>query len=331
MKRGTSILILALFLGLTLLLPIRMGDGANASLPIISAVEEISAKQSRETLKKATVAYVSAKLINKILTSLQRVEISVQPLGVGVSFAPGEMLSAANDAIERVCAALFSVIGLMVVEKLTIGMISFVCFKVLFPIAFILGILHCVFPKVCSWAKPTSLFLIKLSLISWLFFPTVALVTEYVEEAYLNSELQRQLQAAESLSGKMEGLSQELSAISESKPEEELSRWEKFKGTLKSITTNLVPSVAVYEAIKDKVSGMLDYADKASDHLFHAFCIFMLTTVVIPLFLLFIFYKLLQFITKSYFENQDIRRQEIFNELNEMLGKKNFPPAKIPE
>lgn len=325
MKRTTTILVLIILLICTILFPIRMGDGANASLPIISAVEEISAKQRRETLKKATVAYVSAKLINKILTSLQRVEISVQPLGVGVSFAPGEMLSAANDAIERVCAALFSVIGLMLVEKLTIGMISFVCFKVLFPVAFILGILYCVFPKVCAWAKPTSLFLVKLSLLSWLFFPTVALVTEYVEDAYLNAELQRQLQEAESLSGKMEGSNQELNAISESKPEEESSWWEKPKEILKSITRS------PYEAIKEKVSGMVNYADKASDHLFHAFCIFMLTTVVIPLFLLFIFYKLLQFITKSYFENQDIRRQEIFNELNEMLGKKNFPPAKTSE
>lgn len=327
MARGVSIFILILLLASSILLPIRMGDGANASLPLISTVEEVSVKQCRETLRDATVAYVSAKLINKILTSLKRVEVSVQPFGVGVSFAPGEMLSAANDAIERVCAALFSVIGLMVVEKLTIGMISFVCFKVLFPIAFILGIIHCVFPKVCSWAKPTSLFLIKLSLISWLFFPTVALVTKYVEDAYLNAELQRQLQAAESLSGKMEGLNQELSAISESKSEEESSRWEKIKGTLKSITRNFSP----YEAIKEKISGMVNYADKASDHLFHAFCIFILTTVVIPLFLLFIFYKLLQFITKSYFENQDIRHQEIFNELNEILGKKNLPPAKTPE
>lgn len=325
MNRSISILLLSALLICTILLPIRMGDGANASFPVISTVEEISAKQCRETLKNATVAYVSAKLINKILTSLQRVEISVQPLGVGVSFAPGEMLSAANDAIERVCAALFSVIGLMLVEKLTIGMISFVCFKVLFPIAFILGILYCVFPKVCAWAKPTSLFLVKLSLLSWLFFPTVALVTEYVEDAYLNAELQRQLQEAESLSGKMEGLNQELNAISESKPEEESSWWEKTKQTIKSITRS------PYEAIKEKVSGMVNYADKASDHLFHAFCIFMLTTVVIPLFLLFIFYKLLQFITKSYFENQDIRHQEIFNELSEMLGKKNLPPAQTPE
>ncbi len=320
MRRGVSIFILISLLAFSIFLPVRMGDGANSSLPIVSSVEEISAKQCRETLKKATAAYVSAKVINKILTSVQRIEISVQPFGIGLSFAPGELLSAANDAIERVCAALFSVIGLMMVEKLTIGMISFVCFKVLLPIACILGLLHCLFPKICTWAKPTALFLAKLTVISWLFFPTVAVVTEYVENAYLNVELERQLQDAESLSGKMQALNQDLGAISEEKPEEEQSAWQKFTGTLKSIS-----------GIKEKITEIVDYADKASDQLFHAFCIFMLTTVVIPLFLLFIFYKLLQFITKSYFEAPHIQSAEIINEIKAAVSKTNEVGTKTPE
>ncbi|WP_165071987.1 hypothetical protein [Desulfovibrio sp. ZJ200] len=326
MRRGVSIFILISLLAFAIFLPVRMGDGANSSLPIVSSVEEISAKQCRETLKKATVAYVSAKVINKILTSLQRIEISVQPFGIGISFAPGELLSAANDAIERVCAALFSVIGLMMVEKLTIGMISFVCFKVLLPIACILGLLHCLFPKICTWAKPTALFLAKLMVISWLFFPTVAVVTEYVENAYLNVELERQLQAAESLSGKMQALNQDLGEISEEKPEEEQSAWQKFTGTLKSIPEKFSAS-----GIKEKITEIVDYADKASDNLFHAFCIFMLTTVVIPLFLLFIFYKLLQFITKSYFEAPNIQSAEIIHEITAVLSKTNEVRTKTPE
>lgn len=60
-------------------------------------------------------------------------ENSVTPVGVGLTFAPGEPLAAANEASARVNAALFSVMGLMLVEKLRIGLISWICFKLLLP------------------------------------------------------------------------------------------------------------------------------------------------------------------------------------------------------
>lgn len=76
--------------------------------------------------------------------------------------------------------------------------------------------------------------------------------------------------------------------FSESMPEEQ-SVWDQFKGAAADMLD-----------VRQKAADMLDYADRMTDRLFHVFCIFLLTTVLIPLFMLFLLRKLLALLTDGY-------------------------------
>ena len=106
-KRCIVALVLALVLSCLLYAPIRMGTGVNKDIPLIGAAESVAENYCEQTLIAATKAYVAAKLIDKCISTLQQVEISFTPFGMGVTVAPGEMLAAVNEAIERVSSALF--------------------------------------------------------------------------------------------------------------------------------------------------------------------------------------------------------------------------------
>lgn len=285
MKRSFPVIVLQILLLVVLLaLPLRMGDGVNAGVPIIGAAEQISADYCRRTLERATAAYVSAKVVDKVISMIQRAEISFTPMGVGVTVAPGELLAAANEAIERVSAALFSVMGLMLVEKLGIGMISWICFKFLLPLALILLLLRHVAGARLPWLAPTGRFLARLALLLWCFFPAVALAAGYVEHAYLDAEYAQQMDEVAAGEKRLDALGKD---FAESVPEEQ-GILDKLKGAVGKLD------------IRQQAADMLDYADRLTDRLFHVFCIFLLTTLVIPLFMFFLLRKLLALLTENW-------------------------------
>ena len=297
---------LVLCFGALYLLPVRMGNGANAHIPVIGAAERISEEYCEKTLVRATAAYASAKVVDKAVSSLQRVELSIAPFGVGMSVAPGEMLAAVNDAIERVSAALFFVMGLMLVEKLLLGMVSWVCFKVLLPMALIFAACYCLFGRRASWSRAAALFLSRTALVCWLFFPLSAGVSSYVETAYLGPVYEAQMAGVENSSLQMEHLEGEMNrSLAQASVEEKdegwfSSVWDKAEGVLEKVT-RFISRFSV-DKIREKAAQILHYADDATDRLFHTFCIFVLTTLIIPLALFLLLGGLLRQLSRQFTE-----------------------------
>ncbi len=324
-EQTASKVLCGVLLAVLLLLPVKMGDGANASLPVIGSLESIAAEQCRNTLQKATSAYVQAKIIDKTLSTIQRTEISVTPFGLGMTVAPGEMLAAANEAIERVASALFFVMGLMMVEKLTLGLVSFVCLKCLFPAALVLMLLHLFLHdkhflklryRYFSWAKPASLLLAKVAVLTWLLFPSIAVFTRYIDSAYLDIAFQEQLEDIKQDHLEVEKLQEEVErAVPDENILEKSEQNFGFFASFENIYDSIKQTIASLSigTVKMKVNTMLHYADNMTDKLFHIFCIFIITTLVIPLLFVFIFVKAVNaafycFKSYSYMHEDEISR-----------------------
>ena len=297
-KKCLVLTVMSVLLGALYMLPVHMGNGANAHIPVIGAAEKMSEEYCEKTLVKATAAYASAKLVDKSISTLQRVELSIAPFGVGMTVAPGEMLAAVNDAIERVSAALFFVMGLMLVEKLLLGMISWVSFKVLLPVALVFAAYFFLSGRRESWTRAAAIFLANVALVCWLFFPLSALVSSYVENAYTGPVYEEQMARVNGSAAQMETMELEMNReLEQAAPAQEDEGWlssvlGKAEGMFSSVT-HAMRSVSV-DKVKEKASRILNYADDATDRLFHAFCIFVLTTMIIPLSLFFLLSCLLR-------------------------------------
>jgi hypothetical protein len=52
-------------------------------------------------LKRALVSFATARALNGAISVAQGTELSLQPVGVGATFAPGQLLDPVNDLVER--------------------------------------------------------------------------------------------------------------------------------------------------------------------------------------------------------------------------------------
>jgi hypothetical protein len=84
----------------------RVGLGLAVVLALLAAswsgwIDRNAQDQAQAMLTRALVTYAVARSLNGIISVIQETEIAVQPAGVGVKLAPGEILDPVNDLIEQ--------------------------------------------------------------------------------------------------------------------------------------------------------------------------------------------------------------------------------------
>lgn len=57
--------------------------------------------QAQAGFKRAVASFATARALNAVISLVQGTEFSVQPLGIGVTLTPGQMLDPLNDLVER--------------------------------------------------------------------------------------------------------------------------------------------------------------------------------------------------------------------------------------
>lgn len=84
-----------------------------AALPIALAwlqpIDRAAQTHIEAGLKRALATYAVARTINGVISVVQETGVSVQPGGVGVTFAPGQFLDPLNDFVEQVSSVMLAV------------------------------------------------------------------------------------------------------------------------------------------------------------------------------------------------------------------------------
>lgn len=64
-------------------------------------VDDEASELADQQLKQAAVTFATARLLNGVISVIQGTEVSIQPVGVGVTITAGEILDPVNDLVER--------------------------------------------------------------------------------------------------------------------------------------------------------------------------------------------------------------------------------------
>ncbi|MBH9553949.1 hypothetical protein [Inhella gelatinilytica] len=64
-------------------------------------LQEIADAQVDAGLKRALISFASARALNAVISVFQGTELSIEPLGVGVTLTPGQILDPVNDLVEQ--------------------------------------------------------------------------------------------------------------------------------------------------------------------------------------------------------------------------------------
>lgn len=185
------------------------------------------------TLAQASLAYGSTRLINASVSVIMESNLQVQPAGVGLSLAVGQVLDPLNDMAERVSDVLVTAIVALGVQKLLYEMcIIFV------PLA-LLGVVLVMF--VCSLTEhPIAVsfkcLLLRLALVLVvlrLFLPVSALLNVGIYQHFFAEQISSAKEALNVESENIQGLadfSKQSTAPDSSNSEEAASFWSQWMG-----------------------------------------------------------------------------------------------------
>ena len=67
----------------------------------LKPLDEMAGAQAQAGFTRAVASFATARALNAVISVVQGTELSVQPLGVGVTLTPGQMLDPLNDLVEH--------------------------------------------------------------------------------------------------------------------------------------------------------------------------------------------------------------------------------------
>ena len=257
-------------------------------LALLPATDEAGRAHVDEAFRRALVGFALARGLNGVISVAQGTEVAVQPAGVGVNFAPGEVLDPINDLVERFSWIMLLASSSLGVQKVLLSMsawqgllVALVAAGALFVGARFLG----ASPRLRVALQRVFLFLLLLRFM----MPAIALANDWVYRAFLEEDY---VEASASLERAREAIgeiNEEVAAErrAESPPEGLLDRAQRlYRDALASVD------------IDARLDQYRAAAETISESTIRLIVVFLMQTLVFPLVFLYVVIGLLRRIVR---------------------------------
>lgn len=236
-------------------------------------LDDFAMQRVDEGFKRAIVSFGTARLIGAVISVAQGTDVSLQ-LGLGVKFAPGQVLQPINDLVGKFA-------DLMLTATVIFG-----AMKVLLLIGGNYWSSMAVTGATMLWiwyywrGRPSPLWLSRLAVVLMLLrfaVPVVMVGSDVIFQQFMAEDYKTSQSALGETAGDFES-----SPMSQASSNNEIGMWEKTKGW---VTTNIdVPA---------RLKSMAQGATKLVDHMIKLIVVFLLQTLVIPLIFFWALYRVL--------------------------------------
>ena len=223
-------------------------------------------------LKRALVSFATARALNAVISVAQGTEVSVQPLGVGLNFAPGQLLDPVNDLVEQFSNLMLLASVAFGVQKVLIGMGGY------WPLSLVLT------AAALGWAW---FYLRRRSVPAWLSrawvillmlrfaVPVVNIATDWTFREFLAADYEISQKVIDGTSGQVATLTPPAPHTADS------------QGLLENTRRWWSQNVDV----KTRFENLKQTAERATEHIIRLIVIFLLQTLLIPLLLFWGLYR----------------------------------------
>ena len=266
------------------------------------SLSELAGAQVDTGLKRSVVSFAAARTLNAVISVVQGTEVVIHPLGVGVTLTLGQVLHPINDLVEQ-----FSFIMLMAsvafgVQKLllTIGS-TWVVSALVAGLGLVWSVLY--------WYQRAPLglsrFLVVVVFIRFVM-PVATIGSAYVFDQFSATEYETSLASIKQTGEELRTLGKEITTLSPEgavpKPMPDAANpTAEPKGLLERAkeaiggATNAVGSViqASADKVRAKFESIKAQAERTAERMISLIVIFLMQTIVMPLILLLVLYRLL--------------------------------------
>lgn len=247
---------------------------------------------TEQGIKRTLITYAVARSINGVISVAQGTELDVSPAGVGLTFAPGQILDPVNDIIERfswvvMVSATSLGIQRILLEITSSGLIS--GFLFLLIIIYFLNTWD-VFKKLNIKFSHTALLNKSLLLMLFVRFsiPVLTLLNEGLYVIYLQPQFETAQTHLENVSDNIEAIN---TSSSKAENETDESLMEKIDLWLNSTKKSL--------SIEDKINSLKQASTDISQQIINLIVVFIVQTILFPLFFLWTIIKTMKLTMKK--------------------------------
>ncbi|MBL0717072.1 MAG: hypothetical protein JJV89_03380 [Desulfosarcina sp.] len=279
-----------------------------------------------ETCEKAVYTYGIARIANGLISTVQATQVNASPAGIGLTIGIGEVLDPINDLIERFSLVMLFSLSSLGIQLILMELGSWIGFKILLSLSMIIFGLGIWYPTIGKLNLRTiSYKLILISIVVRFCIPIVGVFGNLTDDLFLNDRYEKSTQSLESFNTEINEINTITEAFISEKEEtvfvdkspktneqnkekkegssisEEPEKESNFFDTVKSVVTFspikfLADKVGVTNTISEKIKLIKEEVANIIPHLIDLIVIFIIKTILIPLFVLWLLLKIVGYI-----------------------------------
>ena len=241
-------------------------------------------------LKRALISFGTARTLNAVISVAQGTEIAIQPMGVGVTLTPGQLLEPINDLVEKFATLMMAACVALGIQKMLIS-IGANWLVSLFLTISALGWAWLYFRQQQP-PRWLSRMLVILLMIRFAI-PMVTIGTDLLFQKYLATEYMTNQQAIGKASGQVTELKPPVQAPT-ALTKDNVSWWDKGLVNIKEMARSLASKTSAAVDVKAHAKNLQQSAEKWIEHIINLIVIFLLQTLIIPFLLIWALYAVVK-------------------------------------
>ncbi|WP_027709176.1 hypothetical protein [Zooshikella ganghwensis] len=256
------------------------------SIAWIKPIDQSTDAIVTEHLKSAAVTFAAARLLNGAISVVQGTELSIEPVGIGLTFKAGEILDPVNDMVERFSWVMLASTTSLGIQKLLIQMISAQWFNIMLSTMAALLIFAIWIPRAIPRTQLWFTKLFSLLIVVRFALTIVVLANHLLQVHFLAEQQQQATEHLQMTTQAIEDFQQQHMEASQ----EDKSFMDSLRDRWNQVSQQLNPSKQ-FEALHAK-------ANQAIEDMMLLIASFLLQTVLLPLLFLWVLVKVSGFIMR---------------------------------
>ena len=237
-------------------------------------------------LKRAMITFATARSLNAVISAAQGTEVAINPMGVGVTLTPGQLLEPVNDLVEKFASLMMAACVALGIQKMLIS-IGGNWLVSLFLTMSALGWAWLYFrqQQPPRWLSRVLVILLMIRFA----IPIVTIGTDLLFKEYLATDYTTNQQAIGKASGQVTELKPPVQA-----PTVLTKDNRSLLDKAKEKVSNFVAKISATMDVKAHAKNLQLSAERWIDHIINLIVIFLLQTLIIPLLLIWALYALVK-------------------------------------
>lgn len=264
-------------------------------------LDSVAEKQIEAGFQRSVASYVVAKTLNSVISFVQGTEISFQ-MGVGATITPGQALDPVNDLVEQFAELMLAASVAFGIMLILVKIGSYWVFSLLLTI----GVGIWLWMRWNRIATPELLTKVIVALLFVRFsMPMVTFGSDLVYKQFLEDDYKQSQSVLDQSSNDISSKSKEIEVGAADQPQidpaaavtptpsaEAPGMWQKFTQKVSNGLNVVGNNAKEVLNIREKISKLKESTDQLYKHVVNIIVVFILQTIVIPIFFLWALYKL---------------------------------------